>query len=722
MDILTDRYAWVTTPLPEGRLVLEAMSGHESLGTPFAYDLSLMSLDANVDLAALLGQPMTVHLDLPIGERLFNGIVIHAEQGPTEGKYSRYRVTLCPWLSLLQFTSNCRIFQNKNAVDIIKQVFRDNGYSDIEDSLSDSYDPLDYCVQYRESDFNFVSRLMEKEGIYYFFKHDDGKHTLVLADGYSAHQTTPGYETVPYKPPQEKLEDDHLDAWVVTQQIRSGSYAATDFDFTRPRASLLSQLSAPLDNAKGDLALFDYPGSFLTTSAGNERVKIRLQEAQLAYATVDAAGNTRGLCSGGLFTLADFPRDDQNKEYLIVSANFHLHGATFGSGAEQGADEFGASYSLIDSQVQFRPAFHATKPRVEGPQTALVVGESGDEITTDNYGRVKVQFHWDRVGTNNEKSSCWVRVSQVWAGAKWGAMHIPRIGQEVIVDFLEGDPDRPIITGRVYNADNMPPYDLPANKTQSGIKSRSTLGGAPSNFNEIRFEDKKGSEELHIQAEKDETKLVKNNQSASIGVDRSLTVGGNETVSIGKNRTESVGTNESVSVGASQTLTVGANRTVSVGANESVSIGANETVIVAVASTQTVGAARAVTIGAAYQVSVGGVMNETVGAARSEDVVGTKSSNIGGSCSENVGTDKSTSAGGGVTISAGKAIGLTSGTDFTVQAGKTATIEATDQLTIKCGDATIILKSSGDITVNGAKVQVTASGDLVLKGSKIAGN
>ncbi len=306
MDILTERYAWVTTPLPEGRLVLEAMSGHESLGTPFAYDLSLISLDANVDLAALLGQAMTVHLDLPVGERLFNGIVLHAEHGPTEGKYSRYQVTLCPWLSLLQFTSNCRIFQNKNVVDIIKQVFRDNGFSDIEDSLSDTYDPLEYCVQYRESDFNFVSRLMEKEGIYYFFKHDDGKHTLVLADGYSAHETTLGYETVPYKPPQENLEDDHLEAWVVTQQIRSGSYAATDFDFTRPRASLLSQLSAPLDNAKGEMALFDYPGKFLTTNAGNERVKIRLQEAQVAYAMVDASGNTRGLCAGACLPSSTF--------------------------------------------------------------------------------------------------------------------------------------------------------------------------------------------------------------------------------------------------------------------------------------------------------------------------------------------------------------------------------------------------------------------------------
>ena len=718
----TDRSAWVTTSLPDGQLVLESISGREGLGVPFVFELSLVSRNQDVALADLLGQPMTVHLTILAGERQFNGIVVHAEHGVPEGNYNRYRVTLCSWLSLLSYTTNCRIFQNKSAVDVIKEVFRDNNFSDIEDALSGSYEPLDYCVQYRESDFNFVSRLMEQEGIYYYFKHEDSKHTLVLADGYSAHATTPGYEEVSYKPPHDASDGDHIDSWIVAQQIQSGSFATTDFDFMRPRSALMSQLAAPLGNAKDDYALYDYPGNFLTTDLGSERVKVRLQAAQVSYAVVQAAGDTRGLGAGTIFTLAEFPRDDQNKEYLITSAHYNMHAATFESGGGGSSDRFNASYTLIDSQIPFRSQPTTLKPRVEGPQTAIVVGESGDEITTDQYGRVKVQFHWDRVGERDENSSCWVRVAQLWAGSGWGAIHLPRIGQEVIVDFLEGDPDRPIITGRVYNADNMPPYDLPANKTQSGIKSRSTKGGAPSNFNEIRFEDKKGSEELHVQAEKDETKLVKNNQTANVGVDRSLSVGGNETVSIGKNRTETVGTDESVTIGSNQTLKVGADRTKTVGGNETVNIGASESVTIAVASIEKIGAARSLTIGAAYQVSVGGAMSETVSATSSEDVGGNKSSNVGGSLSESVGADMSTSAGGGATVSAGKAIALTAGTDFNVQAGKTITLEAADQLTITCGDATIVLKKSGDITVNGAKVQVTASGDLVLKGSKIAGN
>jgi type VI secretion system secreted protein VgrG len=705
-EILTERFAWVTTPLPEGRLVLESMSGGESLGAPFAYDLSLMSLDAGVDLEKLLGKPMTVHLDLPVGERLFNGIVLHAEQGQTDGDYTRYRVTLGPWLSLLQFTSNCRIFQGKSVVEIVKEVFRDNGCSDFEDNLSGSYDALEYCVQYRESDLNFVGRLMESEGIYYFFKHDDGKHTLVLADGYSAHQTTPGYEEVPYKPPQEKLEDDHLDAWVVAQQIRSGTYAATDFDFTRPRASLLSQLSTPLDNAKGDLALFDYPGKFSTASGGDERVKVRLQEAQFAYAIVDAAGNARGLQAGGLFTLVDFPRDDQNKEYLIISSSFHLHGATFHSGAGEGSDEFEGSYHLVDSEVQYRPALRATKPRVEGPQTAIVVGEAGEEITTDSYGRVKVQFHWDRDGKSDENSSFWVRVAQLWAGSGWGGIHIPRIGQEVIVDFLEGDPDRPIITGRVYNADNMPPYALPDNKTQSGIKSRSTLTGAPSNFNELRFEDKKGSELVNLQAEKDLASLVKHDEGRSVGHDRTTDVAHDETITVGNNRTESVKKDESIAIGENRSESVGKAETVNVGTTRGLKVGTDETIQVGGKRTDSVAKDETTVVGANQSLSVG------------KD----QSIDVGGRLTLNVGKDESLTVGGDLTIGVGK------GESRNV--GKKLAISAGDQITLTSGSASITLKSNGDITINGAnitlkgsgKITVQASGAVALKGSKVSQN
>jgi type VI secretion system secreted protein VgrG len=736
-DLTTDRNVWVTTPLDDGVMALERMEGHETLGRPFSYDLSLVSTNWDIDLSTLLGLPMTVHVNMPTGKtRHFNGIVIRASHLDVEDRFARYSVTLQPWLSLLDHRADCRIFQSSSIPDIIKEVFRRAGFSDFDDGAldQDAYGKLEYCVQYRETDFNFVSRLMEHAGIYYFFKHEEDKHTLVLADSPGAHAAPPDYAEVEYKAQKESSQDDpeHLSSWVVAQQMRSGGFASTDFDFKAPRTGLLSTLSAPQDYANADTEVFDYPGDFLTKSDGDARVKMRLEERQFEYEMVQASGDVRGLGSGDLFSLTDYPRDDQNKEYLVITALYSIHAGDFesGSGGGASADEFRLGITLLDSQVPYRPPLRARKFRVEGPQTAIVVGASGEEIWTDKYGRVMVQFHWDRYGMSDEKSSCWVRVSQVWAGAKWGAMHIPRIGQEVIVDFLEGDPDRPIITGRVYNGDNMPPYDLPANRTQSGIKSRSSKGGAPSNFNEIRFEDKKGSEELFIQAEKNETINVKNNQSSSVGADRSLSVGGSETVSIGKSRTETVGTDESVTIGANQTLKVGANRTKTVAANETVNIGVNETVTVGAAASETVGATKTVAVAVAYQITVGAAMNESVGAAKAEEIGGAKSVNVGGISSENVGGNKSVAAGGnisetaggGMTLSAGKDVGVTAGANLSAKAASNAVIDAGDQLTLSCGDATIVLKKSGDITINGKKIQIEASGDLVLKGSKIAEN
>ena len=732
-DLTTTRDIWVTTPLDAKVIALERMDGHETLGQPFSYDLSLVSTDPNIDLSTLLGQPMTVHVNLPPGgTRHFNGIVTRVTHLDKEENYSRYTVTLEPWLALLDYQSDCRIYQNMSVPDILKEVFRRADFSDFEDSLDDgAYAKLEYVVQYRESDYNFVSRLMEHAGIYYFFQHDESKHTLILADSQSAHDTVDDYDEVEFFPQKEssRAEKEHLSSWTVQQRIRSGGFAATDFDFKAPKTALLSVLNQPQKYSHADTELFDYPGDYLKKAAGDTLVKTRLEERQWEHEIVQTSGDVRGIGAGDLFTLTNYPRDDQNKEYLIVGAFYTIHVGDYESSGT-GGDEFHSGLSLLDSKIPFRPPVRARKHRVEGPQTAIVVGPSGDEIHTDNYGRVMVQFHWDRYGMSDERSSCWVRVSQAWAGAKWGSMHIPRIGQEVIVDFLEGDPDRPIITGRVYNADNMPPYDLPANKTQSGIKSRSTKGGAPSNFNEIRFEDKKGSEELFIQAEKNETVNVKANQSTSVGADRSLSVGGSETVSIGSKRTETVGADESVTIGANQTIKVGANQTFSVGANRSKTVSANETVSIGANSTETIGAAQTLSVGTVYQVTVGAAMMETVGAAKTETIgaalavsVGAVSSEaVGGAKSITAGASVSVSAGGGMTLSAGKDISATAGANLNAKGAKNVVIDAGDELTLSCGDATIVLKKGGDITINGKKVQIEASGDLVLKGSKIAEN
>jgi type VI secretion system secreted protein VgrG len=737
--VATDRTIWVTTPLGPDVLFFEHMTGHEELGRPFEYELTVLSKDPAVKAESLLGQSVTVSVQLSEAEvRHFNGFVtqfsnVGTSNEGTDATHTRYTMTLESFLGLLNRTNDCRIFQGVSALDAIKTIFREHGFS-FEESLNESYRKWEYLVQYRESSFNFVSRMMEQEGIYYYFKHEEGNHTLVLADPLSTLDAFPDYEEVPYLPAEERdrADRDHLDAWRESWQVLSGAVSSRDFDFKKPKTDLTVRAQTPaLDHPYNELEVYDPPGEHLTAGEGDKVVRTRLQALHAGALRVDAGGNARGIQIGALFQRGGPAMVDPDpRKFLPISMSHTLSTNRFASGGADAEDDYRCSFIAIDGARPFRTPATTMKPVVLGPQTAIVVGKAGEEIWTDEYGRVMVQFHWDRVGEKNEKSSCWVRVAQVWAGPKWGAIHIPRIGQEVIIDFLEGDPDRPIITGRVYNGDNMPPYDLPTNKTQSGIKSRSSKGGSPSNFNEIRFEDKKGSEELFVQAEKDQNTLVKNNQSLSVGADRSKSVGANETVSVGSNRTETVGADEAVTIGANQTHDVGANRTRSVGANESVTIGANETVTIGAAADETVGASKSLTVAVAYQVTVGAAMNQTIGAALAQEIGGAKSVNVGAVSSENVGGNKSVSAGGNisesaggnVSISAGKDVGVSAKGNLSAAGGKKAVVSAGDQLTLTCGDATIELKKNGDITINGKKIQIKGSGDVIIKGSKIAEN
>ncbi|MDP9152488.1 MAG: type VI secretion system tip protein VgrG [Myxococcota bacterium] len=537
-------------------LLFSKMHGLESLGRLFEFDVELLSEDPSLDLSAVVGQSLTVRVELPSEAfRYFNGLVAQFKLAGTTGGYVRYQAVVRPAFWLLTRTANSRIFQRKTVPNVVKQIFRDLGVGDFEDRLSGNYRTWEYLVQYRESDWNFVSRLLEQEGIYFYFKHEEGKHTLVLADSAGAHDPYPGYETVPYFPADDQRRTkDNVSDWTVTRQLVSGAYAATDFNFETPKLRSLNRLSAPTGTAHDDLELYHYPGTFLNNKEGEAQVRVRLEEQQANCEVFDGGGEVRGLGSGLLFTLEEHPREDQNQEYLVVTSWYDAAVSGYETG---GADTFyRCSFAAIPSSRQFRAAEETSKPRVEGPQTAIVVGPSGEEIWTDSYGRVKLQFHWDRDGKADENSSCWVRVSQMWAGTNWGAMHIPRIGQEVIVDFLEGDPDRPIVTGRVYNASNMPPYDLPKNGTQSGVKSRSTKGGAIPNFNEIRFEDRKGHEEFHVQAERNQSTLVKANQTVSVGADRTLSVGANETISVGAKRATTVAKKDTVVLQDEHEITV----------------------------------------------------------------------------------------------------------------------------------------------------------------------
>lgn len=739
----------IHTVLDDDHLLIKDAVIHEKLGRLGTMDLELLSPDPSLALDSLLGQPLSLELAVDGDQtRFFHGLVSECSQTGRLGRYCRYSARVVPWLWLLTQTSDCRIYQQKSIPDIVKAVFREHGTSNFEDSLTGNYSPRDYCVQYMETDFEFVSRLMEEEGIYYFFRHEKDKDTLVLCDSVGAHSAAVNYATISYYPPTANVvrKTDHINNWLLSHSMQSGKVAHTDFDFTKPRTSLLAQHAQPGNYPKGDAEMFAYPGGYATVNDGGRYAQRRLEAIQRHYERVSGAGNARGLAVGCLFTLDGYPRDDQNREYLVVSTAHRLTATDYESAQPSGEEDCTVNFEAIPGKEPYRSLPITRKSRVAGPQTAIVVGKAGEEIYTDQYGRVKVQFHWDRYGKKDENSSCWVRVSQAWAGKNWGAMHIPRMGQEVIVDFLEGDPDRPLITGRVYNAAEMPPYDLPANQTQSGIKSRSSKGGSPANFNEICFEDKMGSEMLTIHAEKDQTISVEHDEGHTVGHDRTKSVGHDETTTVANNRTETVGSNEQISigidrtekVGANESITIGANRTISVGASETASValqrthsvGINETISVGAAQEVTIGALQAVTIGAVHTLSVGASQSVTVGAGQTINVTGDRtisasanqSVSVGSAASMTVGADESRAVTGGRTTSVGRDDALSITNNLNITAG--------DSITLTTGSASIAMKKDGTITISGKGITINdsgntthkASGNIVMKGSKIQQN
>jgi type VI secretion system secreted protein VgrG len=534
-------------------LLFSRMEGSEELGRLFNYSVELLSLKEDVALDKVLGNEACVELDLPNGKtRYFHGFITEIAQGGRHGRYASYSAQLRPWLWFLTRTSDCRIFQDTTVPDIIKQVLKDHGFTDVKDSLSGKYRTWDYCVQYRETAFNFVSRLMEQEGIYYYFTHEQGKHTLVLADSYAAHDPLAGYKEISYFPPSDTARDEHIFDWALTKSVQPAKYVLRSFDFRKPRANLEVNSAIAPDHAHNVYELFDYPGEYLETSEGDNYVRARIEEMHAQYERSRGICDTRGVCAGGLFTLKGHPRSDQNREYLVLAAHQSISLGDYESGASASM-QFQCSFDAIESQTPYRSARITPKPIVQGPQTAVVVGKQGQEIWTDEYGRVKVRFPWDR-HAQDENSSCWIRVSHPWAGKNWGIIHIPRVGQEVVVEFLEGDPDQPIIAGRVYNADNMPPYPLPANATMSALKSNSSKGGK--GFNELRFEDKKGDEQIFMHAEKNLDLRVKNDRFETVVRNRHLVVEQDKLEHVKHDRNEKVDNHHNEEIGADRNLKV----------------------------------------------------------------------------------------------------------------------------------------------------------------------
>ena len=566
MPMQDHREVSVTSALGPDILLFHSMTGSERLGRLSEYCVQLLSTKQDLKIADVLGKRMGIHVNLPGDsgdkKRHFNGIVTRFCSTGWKGEFASYEATVHPWLWLLTRSSNCRIFQDKSVTDIVKEVCNNEVYGSHIDlsisALSGTYDPLPYCVQYRETDFNFICRLLENAGIYFFFTHAASRHTMVLADSYSAHEKIAGYDHVDFADEHARSAPgkERVFTWSAAGEIATSSYMLNDFDFEKTSSSknggLLTKATIDAAFAQPAYEMYDYPGLYASASAGSALARGRMERLHGQCEQIDASTNARGLFPGGLFGLVQHPREDQNREYLVTTTFYNIVGNYYVSNSSSAPMTFDCSFSAIGHEYAYRPLPITPKPFVQGPQTAMVVGKAGEEIWTDKYGRVKVQFHWDRVGKEDEKSSCWVRVSQSWAGKGWGTIFIPRIGMEVIVSFLEGDPDRPLVTGCVYNSDALPPYALPGEQTKTTLKTNTSTGGA--GFNEIRFDDKKGSEEIFIQAEKDFNRVVKNNDTLKVGFEKQDQ--GDQTINIKNDQKLDVGGNQTVAVTGDQKIIV----------------------------------------------------------------------------------------------------------------------------------------------------------------------
>ncbi|MFL6564271.1 MAG: type VI secretion system Vgr family protein [Burkholderiales bacterium] len=526
------------TPLKDGQgrqvMVLLKMSGHEELGRLPEFQLEFRSKRGDVKPKEILGKNVSWAMELANGEvRYFNGFVTRfAEAGEagtgafedgSKGKSYLYRATVHPWLWFLTRASNCRIFQNMTVPDIVKQVFGDYSFATFELKLTGSYPQKEFSVQYRETDFNFVCRLLEQEGIHTAWDYDNGRNTLLLVDSDGPYRAKPAIE-VPFE--QDRVgaaEKDHITSFTVEREIQPGKYTIDDFDCLNPRNKMSGDALVTRENDLAGFEIYDYPGEYDKPAEGPQYAKARIEELQVRYEQFSGGGNVRDCAPGRRLKLEGHPQQAYNSpaEYLMTSVSYSASAGDVASGAGAGG-EFHCSMTAIDIKTPFRPARITPKPIIQGPQTAIVVGPAGDEIYTDKHGRIKVQFHWDRYSKTDENSSCWMRVAQPLAGNKWGIVTIPRIGHEVIVQFLEGDPDHPIVIGSLYNGDLGTPYPLPAEKTKSGLKTHSSPNGSSADLNELRFEDKKGAEEIFIQAQKDKTVRIKEVRKEWIGKDSHL--------------------------------------------------------------------------------------------------------------------------------------------------------------------------------------------------------
>ncbi len=707
-----------------------------------------ISVDVDTDFDKLLGcDAVLTLLRRQDGEDRSNrrvcGVVTRLDFLGHEAGYPIVRFHIAPAFALLRQRVDSRIWQGTSVQDIVGEVL-DVPLSELDrafdfDKTKRGSKPRDYCTQYRESDFDFVSRLLEEEGIAYEFRHEDsGKESLVFRDDNSAYATLKNLDGAAEIPcidvNPENADVESIQSFEWTRRMTTTAVLRRDFEWKTPR-DLLTEPAEGKDERGRVRRVYVHGGRRYVTDDLVERAK-DVQEASLSLGKrARGRSNVTAMRPGLKFTLTGHGRSDLLREYLIVGVeHFGSDTHTSKPGAEI-EDGYYNEFECIPIDVVARPELKTSKPCVRGPQTAIVTGAEGDEICTDEHGRIHVQFHWQERPEYSDTSSCWIRCAQSWAGLGWGAQFIPRVGMEVVVEFLEGNPDRPLVTGCVYNGDNPAPFALPDNKTQSGWRTSSSPGG--NGFNELRFEDAAGSEEIYIHGQKNWTIAIENDKAESIGNDEINTIGHDHTETIGNDAKLDVGHDETITIGNNQTITIGVDQTLSVGSNQQASIGADRSETIASNATETVGIAKTTIVGGLFAQTVGGAMATLVGGEITIGVGGSHSLTVGGDASEAIVGDKdvssqslsittraetTASSGKDMTLTSGKKLSVAAKDDVSVKGEKAAMLEFADKFVLKCGQASMTFKKDGTIEIRGKNLTLKASGNLVAKGGKIGQN
>ncbi|MDX2023218.1 MAG: type VI secretion system tip protein TssI/VgrG [Deltaproteobacteria bacterium] len=702
--LLDERQVSVKSALEDVRFHLQAFSGREELSQPYRYTLELLSEQGHIQAEQLLGTEMVLNLELSaLKNREFTGFVTRFERLGRQGRYFSYRAVLVPWLGLMKYRSDCRIFADQAVPDIFGLVSQNLGIPVSIEMKLGGFPTRPYTVQYRETDFNFVSRLLEEEGIYYHFLHSGGHHSIMLTDAVAKLEPAPDYPSIPYYPPTGgRRDEEHISSWDVNRNMVPGNAALNDYDYQYQQVALATRANDPQGHANDHFEMFDYPGGYTDETHGRQAIAVSLERLQADREFIHFKTNARGLYPGATFRVRGLDDVSESENFLAVRADYVIQSNGLESGGPKaGTMLFSASFIAMTANREYRPQRRAKKPLMQGPHSAVVTGPTGVEIYTDpdGLGRVLVQFHWDRYADSTKNNtSCWVRVSQPWAGAGFGAVQIPRVGEEVLVDFLDGDPDRPVIVGRLYNGKNRPPYKLPDNATQSGVKTHSSPKGHADNFNEIRFEDRKGHEELYVQAERDHKTLVKHDQTLNVGHNRSKTVDGNEQSTIYGDRTEHVLKGENGD-GGNDVLTVDLNRTVQIHGD----------------AVMTIDGQNHHTVGKNEKIEVVGKQDETIGKGRTLTIT--------------EGGDHSDVTGPLVLKLTGDHESKVSGKEV-LNVGKTLEVVVKENILFKCGSSSIMLSKDGDVVIEGKNVVIKskggltarADGDLILSGPNVLKN